>query len=104
MQDTAGIAGELVEVEDEQPVRAEHLEPVRQEVGVATPADREVALVGGVQEVQVGERVDVGEVLLDRELRRDPQAGLLVLEERDRAGDRLAQHDDDPRRSGASRR
>ena len=98
-QDARRLPGELIEVDH--PSRRSGPNTSSQpgeEVRVAAASHREVPLVGRVEEVRGGEGVGVREVLLDRELRRDAQARLLVLEERDRAGDRLPQHEDDARR------
>jgi len=87
-------AHQPVEVEDAHVVGAEHVEPPREELGVAAAAERHVLLVVGVLEVGRCEPVGDVEVLGDGVLGREAQPNLLIREERDRATHRFAQHDE----------
>ena len=88
------VADEPLEVDDVHALGAEHVEPRRQEVGVAPAAERHVLLVVGIEEVVGAEAVGRGEVVLDRVVGGEAQPDLLVAEERDGAAHRLAQHDE----------
>ena len=91
------VADHVFEEEEPHPLYAELLEPRGDELRVAAAAVGHELLVVGITEVGLGEPVGLGEVVGERELGREPQADLLVAEERDRAAHRFAQDHEDAR-------